>query len=62
MDQEGKYCEPIDQESYNNIKQFVKNTKQAAKNNGNDLKKFKIHCHSNYLKAGVFSLIISLLF
>ena len=61
-DQEGKMCTPITKTEYDNIKDYVKAAKESAKQLGNELSKYKIHCQSIFLKIGLVSLVTCLLF
>ena len=61
-DQEGKYCDAITKDVYDNIKEYVKTQKEYYKSMNLELSKYKIHCQSAFLKIGLVSLIIGLLF
>ena len=56
---EYKTCEEIDQETYNRIKDYIKEAEEAAKNAGGKLT-LKIDCSSNYLLISTMSLILLL--
>ena len=56
---EYKTCQEIDQETYNRIKDYIKEEEKAAKNSGGKLT-LKIDCSSNYLLISTMSLILLL--
>ena len=62
VSKEGKGCTLITKSSYNNIKNEVDTTKETSKKAGYEYSKYKINCQSAFLKIGLVSLIIGLLF
>ena len=63
---EFKTCTPIDKEYYDSIGDnwdtIKKTAEDAAKQLGNELKKYKIQCKSSFLKIGLIGLVTALLF
>ena len=60
---EGKFCDAITKAEYDKIKDYVKSEKERYKTEDNiEFSEFKIHCQSAFLKIGLVSLIIGLLF
>ena len=61
-EQEGKLCDAITKDEYENLSGYTNSKEEFYKNNNQELNKFKINCESIFLKIGLVSIIISLLF
>ena len=61
LQKEGAYCGLFTKTMYDNLKDEIKKTKKEAKNNGYEVSKLKVKCHSSYLKIGVIGLIFALI-
>ena len=61
VDKKGKECTVVDKETYDDIKNQIKQIKELHKEKNYELKKFSIDCQSVFLKIGFASLFAALL-
>ena len=60
-EKKGKECKVVDKETYDDIKNQIKQFKEEVKKEGYELKKYSIDCQSVFLKIGFASLFAALL-
>ena len=58
---ENKFCVPVTQDQYDNIKDYIDKSKKEYKEKGVEVKKLSVDCSSNFLVFSFLSLILFLI-
>ena len=58
---ESKFCVPVTQDQYDNIKDYIDKLKKKSKEQGIEVKKLSVDCSSNFLVFSSLSLILFLI-